>query len=290
MGRVPEVVLRGRGVVFRLEAYAVRVMRGRITWTVPLGAIDRVGYAGGRVLLELSADADANANADGSDSGAFTLVTRNATAADAFVRQLRTALTRLPASGRGPARVVREVARRRVPRLPRISAGGKIALGIVPYLAFFKVAGDKGAEEGIGVLVAVIMLYGPVGWLMLYIGWTEVVRDTLVLRRRGITVPGHIRDYEGHRISEDRGEWRPVYEFRTLEGQHLVVTQPAGHEHQGEKGPVDVTYDPLSPTRVRSFRDKRLTVRGIALTFFGVLSVVLMVIPLWLFFAALLTG
>ncbi|MEV0276297.1 DUF3592 domain-containing protein [Streptomyces sp. NPDC050610] len=282
MGRIPEVVLRGRGVVFRLEGYAVRVMRGRTTWTVPLAAIDRVDYAGGRVLLRLSRDAD--------ESDAFTLTTRNATAAGAFVGQLRTALARRPASAQGPAHVVRDVSGRRLPRLPRLSAGGKIALGIVPYIAFFYVAGNKGAEAGIGGLVAFIMLFGPVGWLMLYAGWTEVMRDALILRRRGITVPGRIRDYDWHRISKDQAEWRPVYEFRTLEGRNLVVTQPVGREHKGERGPVDVTYDPLSPTRVRSLRDKRLAIRGIALTFFGVLSVILMVIPLWLFISALLTG
>ncbi|MEV0259967.1 DUF3592 domain-containing protein [Streptomyces sp. NPDC050617] len=260
-------------------------MRGRITWTVPLAAIDRVDYAGGRVLLKLSPDAGG-----AEDSAALTLTTRNTTAADAFVQQLRTALRRRPASPQAPAQVVREVTGRRLPRLPPISAGGKIALGIVPYLAFFSVAVDKGAEAGIEGPVAFIMLYCPVGWLMLHAGWTEVMRDALILRRRGITVPGRIRDYDWHHISEGRGEWRPVYEFRTLEGRNLVVTQPVGREHKGERGPVDVTYDPLSPTRVRSLRDKRLAIRGIALTFFGVLSVVLMLIPLWLFISALLTG
>ncbi|MFK8843695.1 DUF3592 domain-containing protein [Streptomyces sp. Ac-502] len=282
MRRIPEMVLRGRGIVFRLETYVVRVVRGRTTWTVPLAAIDRVEYAGGRVLLEVSGDA--------TQDGAFTLITRNATAADAFVQQLRTALTRLPVPGQGPTHVVRETAGRRLPRLPRLSAGAKIALGIVPYLAFSVVAVNTGAEAGIGDLVGFIMAYGPAGWLMLYFGWTEVVRDALILRRRGITVSGRIRDYEWRRAGEDSGEWHPVYEFRTLEGQCLVVTQTAGHAHKGTRGPVDVTYDPLSPTRVRGLRDKRLTVRGIVLTFFGVLSVLLMIIPLWLFISALLAA
>ncbi|WP_150245352.1 DUF3592 domain-containing protein [Streptomyces albofaciens] len=282
MGRIPEVVLRGRGIDFRLEAYVVRVVRGRTTWTVPLAAIDRVEYTGRRVLLELSGDA--------TQDGAFTLITRNATAADAFVRRLRTALTRLPAPGQGPTHVVRETVGRRIPRLSNLPTGAKIALGVVPYLAFFSVAGDKGAEAGIGDLVGFIMLYGPAGWLMLYFGWTEVVRDALILRRRGITVPGRIRDYTWRSAGEDSGEWHPVYEFRTLEGQRMVVTQTAGHGRKGERGPVDVTYDPLSPTRVRGLRDKWLTVRGIVLTFFGVLSVLLMLIPLWLFISALLTA
>ncbi len=285
MERIPEVVLRGRGVTFRLEGYMVRVIRGRVTWTVPPAAIERVEHAGGRVLLKLSREAGG-----AEDSDAFTLTTRNAAAADVFVRQLRTALRRRSASPQAPAQVVREVAGRRLPRLPPISAGGKIALGIVPYIAFFYVAGEKGAEAGIGGLMAFIMFYCPLGWLMLHIGWTEVMRDALILRRRGITVPGRIRDYSRHHISKDRGEWRPVYEFRTSEGRHLVVTQPFGREHKGETGPVDVTYDPLSPTRVRNLRDKRLAIRGIALTFFGALSVVLMLIPLWLFVSALLTG
>ncbi|MEU7186663.1 DUF3592 domain-containing protein [Streptomyces sp. NPDC045369] len=283
MGSIPEVVLRGRGVVFRLEAYAVRVVRGRTTWTVPLAAIDRVAYAGGRVLLELSGD-------EAVQDGAFTLITRNATAADAFVRQVRTALARPPASGQSPSRVVREDAGRRRWRLPRLSAGTKIGLGVVPYLAFAAVAVEEGAKAGVGGLVGFTMAYGPAGWLMLYFGWTEVVRDALILRRRGITVAGRIRDYKWRRIGEDSGEWHPVYEFQTLEGQRLVVTQTAGHAHKGGSGPVDVTYDPLAPTRVRGLRDKGLTVRGIVLTFFGVLSVLLMLIPLWLVISALLTA
>ncbi|MFE7117296.1 DUF3592 domain-containing protein [Streptomyces sp. NPDC057654] len=287
MGRIPEVVLRGRGVVFRLETYTVRVMRGRVTWTVPLAAIEHVEHAGGHVLLKLSRDAAVSTE----DNNAFTLTTRNTTAADAFVRQLRTALRRRSASAQGPTQVVREVTGRRLPRLPPISAGGMIALGVGPYIAFFYVAGEKGAEVGIGgLMMAIMMFYCPFGWLMLYIGWTKVMRDALILRRRGITVPGRIRDYAWHRISKDQSEWRPVYEFRTLEGRHLVVTQPVGRTHKGEKGPVDVTYDPLSPTRVRNLRDKRLTISGIAQTFFGMLGVVLMVIPLWLFISALLTG
>ncbi|MFH8411035.1 DUF3592 domain-containing protein [Streptomyces sp. NPDC018019] len=281
MGRIPEVVLRGRGVVFRLEAYVMRVVRGRTTWTVPLTAIDRVAYTQGRVLLELSGDAV--------QDGAFTLITRNATAADAFVQQVRTALTRLPATGQGPTHVVREDAGRRW-RLPSLSAGAKIALGIVPYLAFSAIAVEEGAKAGLGDLVGFTMAYGPAGWLMLYFGWTEVVRDALILRRRGITVPGRIRDYEWRRIGEDSGEWHPVYEFRTLEGQRLVVTQTAGHAHKGGRSLVDVTYDPLSPTRVRGLRDKGLTIRGTVLTFFGVLSVLLMLIPLWLVISALLTA
>ncbi|MFH8347610.1 hypothetical protein [Streptomyces sp. NPDC018045] len=152
MERIPEVVLRGRGVVFRLEAYVVRVVRGRTSWTVPLAAISRVEYGGGRVRLELSGDA--------AQGDAFTLATRNATAADAFVQRLRTALTRLPSPGQGPTQVVREDAGRRLPRVP---AGAKIGLAIVPYLAFFSVSVGRGAEAGVGTLMAVILLYWPVG-------------------------------------------------------------------------------------------------------------------------------
>ncbi|MFF3277421.1 DUF3592 domain-containing protein [Streptomyces chrestomyceticus] len=277
---VPEVVLRGRGVVFRLEGYAVRVVRGRVTWTVPLAAIDCVEYAGGRVRLQLSGGA--------AQEGTFALSTRNGTAAEAFVRHLRAALARAaPSSQQTPTQVVGEVAGRRLLRLPRLSAGAKIGLGIVPYLAFSGVAAQRADELGWGTFVTVIIVYCPAGWLMLHLGWTEVVRDALVLRRRGITVSGRIREYAPHRNSETDTEWRPVYTFRTVEGERLVVTQPTGHSRRGATGPVDVTYDPLLPTRVRNGHDRRLMLRGIVLASLGVLSVVLMLIPLGFFVSAL---
>ncbi|MFE0178291.1 DUF3592 domain-containing protein [Streptomyces sp. NPDC059002] len=282
MGRIPDVVLRGRGVVFRLTANAVLVVRGRVTWTVPLAAIGRVACAGGRVRLELSG---------GGEDDAVALTTRNVTAADAFTQRLRSALGRVSTVDHGPSLVTVQTAERRRPRLPGRPLLWLIGPAVVAYFAFFEVALERGAEAGIGGLVGFIMLYGPVGWLMFAVGWKEVVRDALILWRRGITVSGRIRDYKSHGGSASSDtEWRPIYEFRTLEGEHLVVTQPVGYAHKGRTGPVDVTYDPLSPTRVRSARDRRLAARGTVLTFFGVLSFALLLIPLWLVVAGLLPG
>ncbi|MFH8410264.1 DUF3592 domain-containing protein [Streptomyces sp. NPDC018019] len=282
MGRIPEVVLRGRGIVFRLEGYVVRVVRGRTTWTVPLAAIQRVEYTGGRVRLELLGD--------GVEGGSFMLTTRNTVAADAFVQQLRTALTRVSTAEQRPTQVVVEVARRRRWRLPGNPQFWLFGPGLVAYLAFSSVAVNRGAEEGIGDLVGFIMVGCPWGWLLLIWGWRDVVRDALILRRRGITVSGSIRDYDLRRVSEDSVKWHPVYQFRTLEGERCVVTQAVGHARKGRTGQVDVTYDPLSPTRVRGARRRRLAVCGFLMMFFGVLSVVLMVIPLWLFVCRLLEG
>ncbi|GAU69461.1 hypothetical protein SSP35_12_01090 [Streptomyces sp. NBRC 110611] len=283
MESIPDMVLRGRGVVFRLEAYWVRVVRGRTTWTVPLAAISDVGYAEGRVRLELAA---------GGEGDSVTLTTRNTTAADAFVRRLRDAVSRVPTAENGPAMVIAEHRERPRLRLPGRPLVWLACLAVVPYFWYFgtaiKLVG--GDDSAAGALLGVSMLYCPWGVVLLVKGWRDVVRDALILWRRGITVPGRVRAYKWSSTGSDgSGEYRPVYEFRTLEGHKRRVTQSVAHTHKGEEGPVDVTYDPLSPTRVRGERQRQLLVRGTVMMFFGVLSVVLLLVPLCVIVVSLLT-
>lgn len=272
------VVLQGRGAEFRLTNGTVTATRGRRTWTVPLEAIGEVDHHGVTVRLRL---------AGGSPDDAIALTARNSVAADAFVRSLRSALVTVQPTPDGRPLVISQVEPH--PFLRWLNRPGpllKRSLPVVAYLAFAVAALYRAAQEDLVPPVMHIVLWGgPLGALLLFKAWQQVFRDAVILRRRGITVPGRIIRYDW--VSSEE-EFRPIYEFQTVEGRRIVAPSSVLVSTYFRASHLDVTYDPQQPYRARGTGRAGGTVRGVLMAGFGALLTSLLAVPLFLLLMPLL--
>jgi hypothetical protein len=82
--------------------------------------------------------------------------------------------------------------------------------------------------------------------------------STRAFVRRAVRVPGRCVELQARTSSSSSGggfstNWHPVLEFRTLDGQVLVVESPFGSSPAPARPgqPVGVLYDPAVPHRAR---------------------------------------
>ncbi|MEW2575753.1 DUF3592 domain-containing protein [Streptomyces syringium] len=277
MAQIPSgVVLRGRGVEFRLAHGTVTVVRGRTTWTAPLEAIGEVVRNGATVRIQ---------PAGGGAGDAVTLTTRNSVAADAFVRSLRTALVDVPRVTNGPSLVTTQVRRHLWLRWLDRPGLLKYFLLVAAYLTFAATALYRAAQEEVVPPVHMVLWLGPIGASLVAKSWRDVFRDAAILRRRGITVPGRIVKYDW--VSSEE-EFRPIYEFQTVEGRTVVAPSSVLVARYLKSPHLDVTYDPEAPHRARGVGRAGGTVRGVLMAFFGTLMTISLAVPVFLVLMPLL--
>ncbi|MEV0281410.1 DUF3592 domain-containing protein [Streptomyces sp. NPDC050610] len=272
------VVLRGRGAEFRLGSAMVTVVRGRTTWTVPLESISEVVHDSTTVRIRLSG---------GSAPDAFSLVTRNSTAAHTFTQSLRSALVDVRRVSDGPSRVTTHV--RRHAWLRWLDRPGllKYSLAAMAYLAFAVTALYRAGQEEVVPPVHMVLWLGPIGATLVVKSWRDVFRDAAILRRRGITVPGRVIRYEW--VSSEE-EHRPIYQFRTVDGRQITARSSVLVRQFFKTPHLDVTYDPEEPQRARGVGRAGGMVRGVFQAFFGSLMALSLALPLFLVLNPLLPG
>ncbi|MER8233214.1 DUF3592 domain-containing protein [Streptomyces sp. NPDC094049] len=234
MGRNTEMVLKGRGGAFRLEDGRVRVVRGRTTWDVPLAAIAGVDHGDGpSVRLRISGAEPARE---------FSVSSGNRAAVSAFTRELERVTAGVVPVSDGGALVTASVRPRTLPRPSRRTV---VILGCLALVALLLTVAESAGHRA---LVVVGSLLTAMGGGMLALTWILLARDRLVLRRRGITVPGEIVRY---RTTVKDQTQTPVYRFTTLEGVERTQESSVFLYWRRSDPRVDVVYDPQDPTVVR---------------------------------------
>ncbi|MGW0598951.1 DUF3592 domain-containing protein [Streptomyces sp. NPDC002776] len=241
MGRDVSVVLKGRGGVMRLESGEVRVVRGRVTWRIPLRALGSVESDGATsVRLRISGDT----SGDG-----FQVSSGNSNAVGAFTEALRRAMAGHPPVLDGAALVSTEPTPRTPPALS--SRASRWTVGVGGYLLLLVVLfAVVEAPDQVGWLTATAFLL-PGGAGLLVLAWRFFLRDPWILRRRGVTVPGEIVDY---RTSPKQQAMNPVLRFTTAGGVTVTQESTVTVLMRRRSPAVDVTYDPQNPSRVRGGR------------------------------------
>ncbi|MFE3068522.1 DUF3592 domain-containing protein [Streptomyces sp. NPDC059247] len=261
------IVLKGRGGAFRLEEGAVRIVRGRTSWQVPLGAVDAVEHGDGWVGLRV---VDGDAVDDFRVSG-------NATAVRAFREELDRARAEAGPAPSGAAPAVSVTVRPRTLRLPRPWAWG--LSGACGYALYLVLLFTTHTPEQMALVVPAVIT-GPFG-----VGITVLVvicaRDPWILWRRGITVPGEVVRYSSQK---KQMAMNPDYRFTTVEGVTLTQRSDSMVLTRWSDPHVDVVYDPQDPTRVRGGRG----VAHLVLTaFLALMGAALFTPPLVVFAGAL---
>ncbi|MER7574887.1 DUF3592 domain-containing protein [Streptomyces sp. NPDC126514] len=274
MGRDVHVVLKGRGGAMRLENGEVRVVRGRLTWRIPLRALGAVESDGATsVRLRISGDT----SGDG-----FQVSSGNSNAVGAFTEALRRAMRGHTPVSDGVALVSTEP----TPRTPLAlsTRAAKWTVGVGGYLLLLIVLFTVvDAPDQLGWLTATALLL-PGGAALLVLAWKFFLRDPWILRRRGVTVPGEIVDY---RTTPKQQAMHPVLRFTTAGG--VTVTQESTVTVLMRRGNsvVDVTYDPQNPSRVRGGRAVAHMTAGL---FVAVLGSIATFLPLTGFVLSVLDG
>jgi hypothetical protein len=239
----PEVVLSGGGVTARFDGRRLLLVQGATTWTVPVRAVRSAELlSGGEVRIELSGDAEGAQHGLGAG---VSIPCRNAHAAKAFTNRLQRALRASDTVADGHALVLVET--RQHGTSPLTHKGIKIGTAVLAYAAVLVIIGRYGAGEA-GAELGVFGVLGAAGLALLYFCWVRLIRDILVLRRRGITVSGHsegtVAGFGGNVF------YFRVLSYRTLEGMSFKEVKSRGSVSGRTSGigPVDVTYDPLKPS------------------------------------------
>ncbi|GAB3209161.1 hypothetical protein GCM10027294_22440 [Marinactinospora endophytica] len=248
MADEPEIVVSGRGFTARFDGERLRLVRGRNTWTVPVRAMRLVTVdADTTVRIGLSGDGRAARHGLGAE---IVLSCRSANAAAAFAGSLQRALRARGTVADGHAPV--EVETRERATDPRHRRRARVAGAVAVYVALLVALGAFSGDPGTAWLVlGPISWTGPAGVGLVWFCWVWLVRDLVVLRRRGVTVAGHCdrvtRAFGGNVL------YTPVLSYRTVEGRSLSQVRSRGFASASMwlegSGPVDVTYDPLDPAR-----------------------------------------
>ncbi|MFF5007966.1 hypothetical protein ACFY3G_34690 [Streptomyces phaeochromogenes] len=239
-----EIVLAGGGITARFDGQRLRLVQGATTWTVPVRALRAAELTpDGDVRIDLSGDPGAARHGLGAG---VSIPTRNAHAARAFTESLQRALDTTTAVPDGHALVL--VDTRQPSMSPRARRGLMIGIAAVAYAAVLLLIGQYGAGDTGPVILAFGWL-GPGGLGLLYFCWVRLIRDLVVLRRRGITVSGRsegtVRGFGGNVFYFQK------LSFRTAEGRDLTRVESRGSVGgiTTGVGRLDVTYDPLDPSR-----------------------------------------
>ncbi|MFI7320291.1 DUF3592 domain-containing protein [Streptomyces venezuelae] len=256
MGRDLRIVLKGRGGAMRLESGEVRVVRGRVTWRIPLRAIGVV-ESDGRTSVRLRISGDTTG--DG-----FYVTSGNSNAVGAFTEGLRRAMEGVtPVADR--AALVDTGATPRAP-LALNTRAVRVSVGVCGYLLvlFLLSAVVEDPEQGSWLGATVFLL--PFGTGLLWLAWRFFLRDPWILRRRGVTVPGEIVDY---RTSAKQQAMNPVLRFTTADGATVTQVSSVTVLMRSRNRAVDVTYDPHHPDRARGGRAFAHMTMGFVLALFG---------------------
>ncbi|MEV7690907.1 DUF3592 domain-containing protein [Streptomyces bungoensis] len=248
-GTSSPVLHGGRRASARLRDGVVLLETGGVRRRIPVAAIERVDVhgAGGRRLTVVLT---------GGGSVAYHLRCRSAPAVEAFAHAVRRALPVRDAGEPRPdgaALVTEEPLERAAPnRVRRLwwAAGSGYALGLV----LLPVAGAGAAVVILWVAAPAAIAGGVVGVR----AGGKVLRETWVLRTRGITVEGRLQ-------RSRRGEGgSDLYTYAYVDGEG-VRRELTSSDGGGER--ADITYDPADPgTAEIGRRSPGLLVFGAVLT------------------------
>ncbi|MFJ4771004.1 DUF3592 domain-containing protein [Streptomyces uncialis] len=267
-----ELLSAHRKAVARIDGDHLLVERSGTRWTIPPEALKDITERKHRkVRVELTGDP---ARAPQGLGLAVVLPTYNAHHVDHVVQRLRALAATVPAAPDGHALITVEPC----PRGPGRFLGpdfrrqqwifGSVAAWIVALLVWIALADDPGAVAALASLLSWLV---PTALAVLHRAVYTRVRPALILRSRGVTVPGVTTG--SRRMNDESRQEYPFLRFTTLDGlefdrvrslvsvfERAQIRQPAGI-------PVDVTYDPRNPllaSRPATFSHTLVTVLMLA--------------------------
>ncbi|MFJ2741018.1 DUF3592 domain-containing protein [Streptomyces sp. NPDC087440] len=229
----------GEGSRASFDGTAVEVTTGRHVLRIPLSAVHSVDVSPQTLMIMVTGD-----RATEPDTGAPQQIRYHSPAeARAFAEAVTSALARTQPRPGGLARVE---SRLRPDFLFHGWTGRVLAVWALLGLVTLPLLLGPTPEDTSAMLVLSAVLW-PLAHLLVRFWWQLLVRDPLILLRRGVSVPGTVLRHR--RNAGDNALYYPELRFTTAEGTVQETRSCVGRRLDGPPGAVRVRYDPRDPRR-----------------------------------------